>query len=463
MNKGQNNISSIRSKFEQQKSNTLPQGINIGRQRTPTNQNTSSSTSTPAPTPAPTPVPTPAPTPVVTFRTPSNQGQTQTNARRPTGNIYEPIKLTPSPNFEKEKNAKRLTVFVEDDNKLRTQARPPKPKPDVNRQSVMYVNKNTSPSNPPQQQEPSPPKPVPVQQKTEPVKQAVQQPVQQVQATPPPKEEPKMFHIHEQWKIDYSELEFDELISEGSAGEVYLGYYFGTPVAIKKLFAVGPDQRHLVEREYSMLKDVNHPNVIQFFGICNHESGIYLITEYIENGDLFDLLVFDSEKIYDKWKTKVKISLQIAQGVFYLHSRNVIHRDLKSQNVLIGENNKVKLCDLGLATIVENKKRMTVCGTDEWMAPEIAIAESYDYRVDVFSFGIILTEIITCQPPAKRTIQNFLAFDEKNFLNCIPPGCPEDLKQLVLDCTRFKPEQRPSFKEIVPRLRKLLNSLPEDE
>ncbi len=82
-----------------------------------------------------------------------------------------------------------------------------------------------------------------------------------------------------------------------------------------------------------MLQEVNHPNVVQFLGICDHSSGIYLITEYVEHGDLFDLLVFGDSDI--GWKNKVKIGLQTAQAVFYLHSRNIIHRDLKSQNVIL--------------------------------------------------------------------------------------------------------------------------------
>eukprot|EP01114_Cavostelium_apophysatum_P019639 TRINITY_DN6389_c0_g1_i1.p1 TRINITY_DN6389_c0_g1~~TRINITY_DN6389_c0_g1_i1.p1 ORF type:complete len:509 (-),score=140.93 TRINITY_DN6389_c0_g1_i1:1424-2950(-) len=268
------------------------------------------------------------------------------------------------------------------------------------------------------------------------------------------------FQISEKWRINYEELEFDQLVSSGSAGEVYMGYYFGTPVAIKKLFALAPDQKHLVAREFSMLQGVNHPNVVQFLGICDHSTGIYLITEYVEHGDLFDLLVFGEEDI--GWKAKAKISSQIATAMYYLHSRNIIHRDLKSQNVLIGESMKVKLCDLGLATIIENKKRMTVCGTDEWMAPEIVLADHYDSKVDVFSFGIVLTEMISNQPPKKRTFENNLAFDEERFRANLPEDCPDEIAQLAVDCTRSNPDERPPFKEIVVRLRKLVEQLSED-
>jgi len=210
-----------------------------------------------------------------------------------------------------------------------------------------------------------------------------------------------------------------------------------------------------------MLTEVNHPNIVQFLGICDHESGIYLITEYVEHGDLFDLLIFGGHPI--GWKTKTKIAIQVAQAVYYLHSRKIIHRDLKSQNVLIGENMKIKLCDLGLATVMEVAKRMTVCGTNEWMAPEILLQDNYDNKVDVFSFGIVLTELVTCQPPKKRDIGNMLKFDSEGFMKELPEGCPEEFAQIILDCCKSTPGERPEIKEIVGRLRKLLSDLPDDD
>eukprot|EP01116_Phalansterium_solitarium_P020004 TRINITY_DN5774_c0_g1_i2.p1 TRINITY_DN5774_c0_g1~~TRINITY_DN5774_c0_g1_i2.p1 ORF type:complete len:747 (-),score=170.94 TRINITY_DN5774_c0_g1_i2:322-2562(-) len=268
------------------------------------------------------------------------------------------------------------------------------------------------------------------------------------------------FEPEAKYRINFEDLEIEDLISQGSAGEVYLGYWFGVPVAIKKLYQLPPEQRHLVAREYAMLRDVNHPNIVQFLGLCDHSTGIYLVTEYVQHGDLFDLLVFSEKKI--GWKTKVKIALQIAQACTYLHSRQILHRDLKSQNVLIGENYTVKLCDLGLATVIAHKQRMTMCGTDEWMAPEIAVAESYGHKIDVFSFGIVLVELITARPPSKRRIDEMFAFNEKAFLKAVPDSCPEEFVALVLQCTKFNPSDRLEFKEVASKLRTLHNSLEDD-
>eukprot|EP01119_Soliformovum_irregulare_P005229 TRINITY_DN1681_c0_g1_i2.p1 TRINITY_DN1681_c0_g1~~TRINITY_DN1681_c0_g1_i2.p1 ORF type:complete len:534 (+),score=163.16 TRINITY_DN1681_c0_g1_i2:45-1646(+) len=229
------------------------------------------------------------------------------------------------------------------------------------------------------------------------------------------------------WSINFEDLEFEEVVSEGSTGEVWLGFYFGTPVAIKKLTQVDEAEKYKIEREYNILKDINHPNIVQFLGICDHKY-IHLVTEYIEHGDLFDLVNFGEGKTLD-WSIKTRIILQIAQSVYYLHCKNVIHRDLKSQNILLGDNYKVKLCDLGLATVLDAKqvKRLTQCGTNEWLAPEIAFADNYDSKVDVFSFAIVMTELICCAPPAKRTLEDQFKFDEQGFLDSAPQGCPKEL------------------------------------
>jgi len=214
-----------------------------------------------------------------------------------------------------------------------------------------------------------------------------------------------------------------------------------------------------MESEYSMLKDLHHPNIVQFLGLCLHESGIYLVTEYVEHGDLFDLLIFSQTAV--SWRDKLKIALQIAQACFYLHSKNIMHRDLKGLNVLIGENFKVKLCDLGLATVLESKKsqRTTICGTDQWMAPEILMGDPYGFPADVFSFGIVLTELITQQPPKTRSMMLSFGLDVENFNSQIPEDCPPEFATLAVECADPSPEKRPIFKDIVGRVKAIMQSL----
>jgi len=259
----------------------------------------------------------------------------------------------------------------------------------------------------------------------------------------------------DKWQISYEELTFDEMISAGSSGEIYLGYYYGTAVAIKKFLSLDQEQRDQIQREYMLLRGCSHPNIIQFLGFCNHSTGVYLITEYVEHGDLFDLLIFGDGKELS-WKIRMKIALQIAQACYYLHAKNIIHRDLKSQNILMSDNYKVKLCDLGLATIIAAQKRMTMgVGTNEWMAPEIGMNDGYTNKVDVFSFGIVLTELIRCKPPLKREFKKMMKFDEQAFINELPDDCPPSFSKLVLECTKFEPENRPTFKEITALLAEL--------
>lgn len=308
---------------------------------------------------------------------------------------------------------------------------------------------------------PSQPKPNNTAPKQQPAKSPAPPPSPVLAPAPVPTPAPskaaqaKQFYHEELWQIQYDELELEQVISSGIAGEVYLGYYFGTPVAIKKLF-LEPTEVAQVESEYKMLKDLHHPNIVQFLGLCLHETGIYLVTEYVEHGDLFDLITFGDVDM--TWAEKNKIALQIAQACHYLHSKNIIHRDLKSLNVLVGDGFKVKLCDLGLAAVLESR-RTTICGTNQWMAPEVMIGEPYDFKADVFSFGIVLTELITNKPPENRSITTGFQFEAASFKARLPADCPPALASIVLDCTKADAEKRPSFRDVLLRLRNLQNEL----
>ncbi|KAF2071709.1 hypothetical protein CYY_006970 [Polysphondylium violaceum] len=266
------------------------------------------------------------------------------------------------------------------------------------------------------------------------------------------------------WNIDFSELTFDNVIGNGRYGEVSLGQWLGTPVAIKKLMENDEEANGLVDREIEILKEIRHPQIVQFLGVSrNKENETHIITEFMDGGDLFDALIFGDFEL--TWKEKLRISLDIAQACRYLQRQGILHRDLKSQNVLLGSNKRAKLCDLGLARVFDdriNKRLTSNLGSDAWMAPEMFMGEEYDYKVDVFSYGIVLVEIITNAVPDPRDPMKRFAFNSQNFMKKVPSECPPAFAKLTVDCTLTNPKERPSFTQILETVKSIYDSLPDD-
>lgn len=264
------------------------------------------------------------------------------------------------------------------------------------------------------------------------------------------------------WDVNFEDLENLRDLSSGNFGKVFRGTYFGTEVAVKKLLDVDDEFMHkYIEREMAILKSLRHPNIVQFMGLSKHRNDYYIVTEFISGGDLRHLLKDHSKEL--SWKMRVKMALDTAQALTFLHSKGLMHRDLKSHNLLVDENGKIKLCDFGFSRRVgDTAEQMTLCGTDEWMAPEVMLGEKYDTRADVFSFGMVVTELITRQKPAKRAPGRRFAFDAEAFRPLVPRSCPPDLVQIAIDCTQWDPHHRPVMKEVLERLKALNASIPDD-
>jgi len=172
------------------------------------------------------------------------------------------------------------------------------------------------------------------------------------------------------FNIDFNDLENVSQIGGGNFGQVYRGSYFGTDVAIKQLLDVDDKDMHkYIEREMATLRDMRHPNVVQFMGLSRNSTDVFIITEFIPGGDLRKILKDEAKEL--PWTLRAKISTDVAYAMTFLHSKGLIHRDLKSNNLLVDNNWKVKVCDFGFSRRVSKGEQMTLCGTDEWMAPEV--------------------------------------------------------------------------------------------
>eukprot|EP01089_Gocevia_fonbrunei_P004231 TRINITY_DN1424_c0_g1_i1.p1 TRINITY_DN1424_c0_g1~~TRINITY_DN1424_c0_g1_i1.p1 ORF type:complete len:427 (+),score=87.11 TRINITY_DN1424_c0_g1_i1:128-1408(+) len=257
-----------------------------------------------------------------------------------------------------------------------------------------------------------------------------------------------------QWKLPYKDLKFNKKIGKGNFGEVYDGEYLGTRVAIKKLYFVDDDfMQKYIEREMDTLTGLAHPNIVQLIGLCIETDDMYIVTEFVSGGDLRSRLKDESMKM--DWLVRLGIARDIALAMNYLHSKNIMHRDLKSHNLLVAESWKVKVCDFGLARSAPSegdRNLMTIVGTNEWMAPEVAMGENYTLSADVFSYGMVLYEIITREKPPQRMLKDLYAFQADEYKPKISPETPEPFWQLLIDCTSLSGESRPTFKDIVKRL-----------
>ncbi|PHU02444.1 hypothetical protein BC332_27695 [Capsicum chinense] len=213
------------------------------------------------------------------------------------------------------------------------------------------------------------------------------------------------------WEIDPTELDFSNsaMIGKGSFGEILKACWRGTPVAVKRILPNLSDDRLVIQdfrHEVNLLVKLRHPNIVQFLGAVTEKKPLMLITEYLRGGDLHQHL---KEKGALSSSTAINFAMDIARGMTYLHNEPnvIIHRDLKPRNVLLVNANAdhLKVGDFGLSKLIRVQNSHDVykmtgeTGSYRYMAPEVFKHRKYDKKVDVFSFAMILYEMLEGDPP----------------------------------------------------------------
>ncbi|XP_069840883.1 serine/threonine-protein kinase 36 [Dendropsophus ebraccatus] len=192
-----------------------------------------------------------------------------------------------------------------------------------------------------------------------------------------------------------------ELIGEGSFGRVYKGRrkYSGEVVALKFIPKVGRSEKELkgLKREIQIMRDLRHPNIVRMLDSCETEREVVVVTEYAE-GELFQILEDDGSLSEDLVRD---VSAQLVSALYYLHSHRILHRDMKPQNILLGKDRTVKLCDFGFARELSLDTLMvrSIKGTPLYMSPELVLERPYDHRSDLWALGCIVYELMVGTPP----------------------------------------------------------------
>ncbi|KAK6119166.1 hypothetical protein DH2020_047098 [Rehmannia glutinosa] len=278
------------------------------------------------------------------------------------------------------------------------------------------------------------------------------------------------------WEIEPAELDFSSsnLIGKGSFGEILKACWRGTPVAVKRILPNLSDDKLVIQdfrHEVNLLVKLRHPNIVQFLGAATERKPLMLITEYLRGGDLHQHL---KGKGALNPSTAISFALDIARGMAYLHSEPnvVIHRDLKPRNVLLVNTSAdhLKVGDFGLSKLIRVQHSHDVykmtgeTGSYRYMAPEVFKHRKYDKKVDVFSFAMILYEMLEGEAPMSNyepyEAAKYLADGHRPMLRA--KGFIPELRELTEQCWAADMNQRPSFLEILRRLERIKEILPSD-
>ena len=231
------------------------------------------------------------------------------------------------------------------------------------------------------------------------------------------------------------------LVGDGSFSKVFLYQHKISKIkyAIKIIninsFMQKTNNKNLILDEINIQSKIAHPNIIRLFNYFKDKKNIYLILEFALKGTLFDYIHYkngldEPEAFY--------YFIQAVNSVSFLHKNKIIHRDIKPENLLINSNNILKLCDFGWSVYLHNNKRVTFCGTVEYMAPEIVKNEGYDFSIDVWSLGVLLYELIHSHSPFVvkdlnvNEIENNILSKELRFKKGVSLECRDLIEKLLI-------------------------------
>uniref|UniRef100_A0A7S0H953 Non-specific serine/threonine protein kinase n=1 Tax=Amorphochlora amoebiformis TaxID=1561963 RepID=A0A7S0H953_9EUKA len=304
---------------------------------------------------------------------------------------------------------------------------------------------------------------------------------------------------HPQWQLDFKKITEMSKITDGAFGIVYKAKLWHTPVAVKILktdrdsmeslsqgisssnfdnaTTTSPTDKMIVDlkKEIGILSQLRHPNIVLYIGACPKLPNVCIVMEWCARGCLFDML--HNPSFFMDTSLLIRIAHGIAQGMNYLHSlaARIVHRDLKSHNVLLDHNMTAKIADFGLSHMkqrsiarpvvsargrakTDTKEMGGIFGTPEWMAPEIMEGLNYNQKVDIYSFGIVLCEMTSREVPfngqfaTNDPLEIIEGVLEDGAIPDIPAWCNTFFQPLIFKCLDRNPSRRPSFQQIIPIL-----------
>lgn len=300
-------------------------------------------------------------------------------------------------------------------------------------------------------------------------------------ATTPATEEFPTEDLQEQARVlrdknDYLDIPYDSIrilsgkeneLGCGKAATVYRGLWINengaAEVAVKLFRYVRLTDKILGDytKEVALLRKLKHPNIVLFIGACTDPT-LMILTEYCSRKSLYEV-IHSSNFSSIPWQYKVRMMLDAARGIQYLHSKRIIHRDIKSHNFLVDDDWRVKVADFGISKVLENDgNAFTQCGTTGWVAPEVLLDEDlgYTFKADNWSFAVVMWEMVA------NGLQNqFIGMAPIKFYNQtihagvrppFPDGVDPDYVTLINECWHSNASDRPAFTEIVSRLEQMV-------
>jgi serine/threonine protein kinase len=233
-------------------------------------------------------------------------------------------------------------------------------------------------------------------------------------------------------------------LGSGKFGRVYLArektskFVVGLKV-LNKAQLQSASLEHQLRREIEIQSQLRHPNIVRMYGHFYDETRIYIVLEYAARGELYKMLEA-AEKFDDQ--TAARYICQMSDAIDYCHRRDVIHRDIKPENILVGCDGELKIADFGWAVQTPSLRRTTLCGTLDYLPPEMIEGKDHDMMVDVWSLGVMLYEFLVGVPPFEEEVQKKTCYRISRVDIRFPPHVKQSARDLISRFLQHEPSHR---------------------